>query len=546
MDDQRAEDPECSEGVAVGGAPDAVASGVTLRLQGFSVTAGGRTLLQHANAVFPGGQLTLILGCSGVGKSVLLRILAGLIDTRHASIHFSGEILFQSVSAAAGNVGAERPAVSVVFQQFALFDELTPAANVRIALDHAGGSHGVRAEEFLARLQVPGDRPVAVLSGGQQQRLAIARAVAPGNPVILYDEPTSGLDVATATDVANLIRETHEQFGRTSIVVTHDYASLARIADRILLLNHRTKVLEDVPRADWDRLGELIGRPPEAPAVMPEAALAARVLLSLRRQAEASGQFVEDLLMLPAVLLPRWKSPRWGLCYARYYLLLVAGPSACLYIAAASAILGYVAQDFVFRYLPFRQFSEPLLVENLLHATGFSLFRFLVPILATLLIAARSGAAVAADVGSRSWGNRLDAMRSIGANPDRLLRTPILYAFLIGTPLLSLLGYFIAAFSAGFAFLLTHPELGLSFWDSHFHKELLSQTGTWYNGSGWLAGKLLSCAAGIAVIAWRQGSGAKLSTEDISRGVTRTILWSTLFVLSVHFLFSFYEFEAKR
>lgn len=546
MDDQGAKNSECAEAAAVDGATGSVAGGVTLRLQEFSVAAGGRALLQNANAVFSGGQLTLILGCSGVGKSVLLRILAGLIDTRHPSIQFSGEILFQSVDDAAGFVGTERPAVSVVFQQFALFDELSPAANVRIALDHAGGGRGGRAEEFLERLQVPGDRPVAVLSGGQQQRLAIARAVAPGNPVILYDEPTSGLDVATAVDVADLIRETHEQFRRTSIVVTHDYSSLARIADRILLLNHRTKRLEDVPRADWGRLGELIGRPPEAPAVLPEASVGARVLLAVRRQAEASGQFVEDLLMLPAVLLPRWKSLRWGLCYARYYLVLVAGPSACLYIAAASAILGYVAQDFVFRYLPFRQFSEPLLVENLLHATGFSLFRFLVPILATLLIAARSGAAVAADVGSRSWGNRLDAMRSIGANPDRLLRTPILYAFLLGTPLLSMLGYFIAAFSAGFAFLLTHPELGLSFWDSHFHKELLSQTGSWYNGSGWLLGKLLACAAGLAVISWRQGAGAKLSTEDISRGVTKTILWSTLFVLFVHFLFSFYEFEAKR
>ena len=274
--------------------------------------------------------------------------------------------------------------------------------------------------------------------------------------------------------------------------------------------------------------------------------LSSRMATMLRRQLESSGQFVEDLLALPLVLLPRWKSVRWGLVYARYYLLLVAGPSACLYIAAAAAILGYVAQDFVFRYLPFRQFSEPLLVENLLHATGFSLFRFLVPILATLLIAARSGAAVAADVGSRTWGSRLDAMRSIGADPNRLLRTSILYAFLLGTPLLSLLGYFIAAFCAGFAFLLTHAELGLSFWDAHFHKELLSQTGRLYNGSGWLLAKLLGCAAGIAVIAWRQGTAPKLSTEDISRGVTRTILWSTLYVLTVHLLFSFYEFEAKR
>ncbi|MFM8728764.1 MAG: ABC transporter permease [Planctomycetaceae bacterium] len=546
MDDQRADKAEQGTGAGPVAGSALSPGGVTLQLRDFSVTAGGRVLLHRATDDFPAGRLTLLLGCSGVGKSVLLRILAGLIDPRHPSIQYSGGMHFRGAGPAGDDFDAGRPAVSVVFQQFALFDELSPVENVRIALDHAGSEGSGRAGEFLSRLQVPTDRPVAVLSGGQQQRLAIARAVAPGHPVILYDEPTSGLDVATAADVADLIRETHEQFRRTSIVVTHDYASLSRIADRILLLNHRTKQLEEVLRADWGRLGELTGRPPEAPVLLSAASLASRMLRAVRLQAEASGQFVEDLLLLPVVLLPRWKSPRWGLCYARYYLLLVAGPSACLYIAAASAILGYVAQDFVFRYLPFRQFSEPLLVENLLHATGFSLFRFLVPILATLLIAARSGAAVAADVGSRTWGNRLDALRSIGASPDRLLRTPILYAFLIGTPLLSLLGYFIAAFSAGFAFLLTHSELGLPFWDAHFHKELLSQAGYWYNGSGWLVAKLLACAAGIAVISWRQGSGAKLSTEDISRGVTRTILWSTLFVLTVHFLFSFYEFEAKR
>ncbi|MFM7865522.1 MAG: hypothetical protein ACKPHU_15005, partial [Planctomycetaceae bacterium] len=96
--------------------------------------------------------------------------------------------------------------------------------------------------------------------------------------------------------------------------MTHDYASLSRIADRILLLNHRTKQLEEVLRADWGRLGELTGRPPEAPVLLSAASLASRMLRAVRLQAEASGQFVEDLLLLPVVLLPRWKSPRWGLC----------------------------------------------------------------------------------------------------------------------------------------------------------------------------------------------------------------------------------------
>ncbi|MDA1231000.1 MAG: ABC transporter permease, partial [Planctomycetota bacterium] len=174
----------------------------------------------------------------------------------------------------------------------------------------------------------------------------------------------------------------------------------------------------------------------------------------------------------------------------------------------------------------------------------FSLYRFLVPLLSTILIAARSGAAVSADVGSKVYGNQLDAMKTFGMNPARSLRTPILYAFLFGMPFLALLSYAAAALTAAFAFLISHQDLGIAFWDAHFHKELVQPTSAFYRGTGWLLGKLVCCGLGVAMIAWRCGVTPKLSAAEISQGVTRTILWATLYILLVHFVFSMFEFKA--
>lgn len=524
-------------------------AGTLVDVRALTVHAGDRVLLEKADATFPAGKVTLLLGCSGVGKSVLLKILAGLIDEDHAAIRYSGSILFRPPDQPVHSVGDDDHPVAVVFQNFALLDELTPTENVRIALDHSRQmkAHSPqRASELLSELRVPTDRPVSVLSGGQQQRLAIARALAPRADVVLYDEPTSGLDTRTAHQVAELIRETHERHRRTAILVTHDHETLRTIADHIILLDHQNRKLVELPRESWDQLTEALGQPPATQDVRPPVTVLQNVTHGIAGTAESFGRFVEDVVTLPMSLLPLWRSFRWGLRYTGYYLRLVAGISACLYIVAACMILGYVAQDFVFRYLPFRQHTEPLLGENLLHATGFSIYRFLVPMLATILIAARSGAAVAADLGSKVYGNQLDALKTLGASPDRLLRTPILYAFLLGTPFLTMLGYYAAAISAGFAFLLTHADSGIAFWDAHFHKELIQPTGYFYKGAGWLTAKLLTCGAGIAMIAWQHGSSPKLSSAEISRGVTRTILWSTLYVLVVHFLYSQFEFEAQK
>lgn len=557
-------------------------------VENLSIRIGDRLLLNHTSAEFPADRLTLILGYSGAGKSMLLKILAGLIPSEHEFIRATGTVRFGTVvsgsdpanagespeaavssrdgsdseSAPSGTApsgtaavalgeaesAAHGSAVSIVFQDFALFDELTPAENIRIALDHGqqrlqpAESERITAD-LLQQLGVPDDRPVSVLSGGQQQRLAIARAVAPGTRVILYDEPTSGLDAATAVQAARLIRETHDRYRRTSIVVTHDYERLCPIADRILLLDHQQGVLRELSPEDMLDPRAALGDAPEAwAAVQPQRSFATRLCAPLI----ATGLLAEELIRVPWNILPRWKSARWGLRWLRFYLRLVAGGSAVVYVATACMLLGYVAQDFVFRYLPYRQFSEPLLLENLLHATGFSLYRFLVPILATLLLAARSGAAVTANLGSKVYGGQLDALRSVGADPRRLLRTAVLISFIVGIPVLSVIGYFVAAWSAGYAFLLDHGELGVAFWNAHFHQQLFVDGRFLYRGTGWLLPKLICCGAGTGVIAWLKGTAPKQSAAEISDAVTSAILWSTLYVLLVHFLFSLFEFVPQR
>ncbi len=253
-----------------------IPDGTAIQLRDFCLSAGGKTLLKDSEATFPAGKLTLILGCSGVGKSLMLRILAGLMDPHHPAIRYSGSIEFRSAAETTTSRDHREHPVAVVFQSFALFDELSPSENIQIAVEHSSSKKLSRtatkesAAQLLKDLGVPDDRPTPVLSGGQQQRLAISRAIGMETDVVLYDEPTSGLDTNTAKQVADLIRETQTRFQRTSIIVTHDYASLQHIADHVVLLNHHDKTLQEVPQEQWSMLAELLGTPPEVDAIVDE------------------------------------------------------------------------------------------------------------------------------------------------------------------------------------------------------------------------------------------------------------------------------------
>lgn len=504
------------------------------------VIAGERTLLENANATFDPNEITLIVGPSGVGKSILLKLVAGLTSDFGGSIEFDGTVSINGKPARCGEAG-------VVFQSFALFDELTPIDNLKFAKANGGRqASSVAPKELLSELNVPTRVPTSRLSGGQRQRLAIARTLIYNPSAILYDEPTSGLDPLTGKQVAELIRRTHEQYGKTSVIVTHDYHSLLPIADKVYLLDPTQKKLVEVAKDQWPTLPEKLK--PMASKVRveeegTELKLFDRLATGAKRFFESTTDSFVSLLVGIVSLLPVWKSPVWGLRSLVHFVRMVTGPTAILYLMASGFISGFVTTYFTFKFLPFTDYTKPLLMEDLLTALGFATYRIFVPVLSCVLIAARCGAAVTSDVGGRQYGNQVDALRTFGARPNFLLLTPILWSFLVGTPVLTFAAYYVARYTSLTTFLMTHPEQGPEFWHQYSMRGLEVHGHFFYKGFSWLIAKLLVSGFGTAVIAYFNGVSPKYSSTDVSRSVTSTILWATLYVLVVHFLFSLFEFE---
>lgn len=540
---------------SVGGAPRAATDAAgdaqqprPLILNQVTVEAGGQLLLNETSVEMPDGQITVIVGGSGAGKSVLLRILAGLIPQNDPVIRWSGSI----DHGAGGPLGR----IGIVFQQFALFDELSPLANVRFAVDHRRRKDRPPEQtprQWLEELRVPTGVPVAALSGGQKQRLAIARTLAADPEVVLYDEPTSGLDAASGRQVAHLIRRTQRTHRRTSIVVTHDYETLLPIADHVLLLDSEAKQLVSVPREQWEEIPDRMQpvqrreEPETAPQTKPSEpgrfrGWSQRAGAAVGDFFETSGQALLSMLRLPLDLIPMWPRISWGLRFLSHYLRLVCGPSAWVYLWFSGLIVGFTSTYFTFRFLPYELYTKPLLLEDLLAAIGFALYRVLVPVLATVLVAARCGAAVAADVGVKRYGAQVEALQTLGVRPSAYLLTPILIAFIIGTPILEWVAFHSARLISLVSFIATHPEQGPYFWDLHFASRLHQPDSVVYNGFGWLMLKTVLCGVGVAAISYYRGLRPKQSARDVSDAITSTVLWATLYVLFIHFLIAFYEF----
>jgi phospholipid/cholesterol/gamma-HCH transport system ATP-binding protein len=205
-----------------------------------SISFDGRVILEDVSFSVDRGQTLCILGRSGVGKSVSLRMLMGFLKPDSGSIRVNGQEITEL-----GEVGmqAVRKRVTMVFQNGALFDSLSVRENVAFPLRERGGLDESQILQIVDRLLVlvgaddVVDAFPASLSTGRRRAVAIARALAAQPDIVLYDEPTTMVDPIIARRLGGIIQRLKHQLGFTSVVVTHDMRFAERLADLVLFLH---------------------------------------------------------------------------------------------------------------------------------------------------------------------------------------------------------------------------------------------------------------------------------------------------------------------
>ena len=187
------------------------------------------------------GETLTIIGGSGVGKSVMLKLLIGLLTPDAGEITAFGQDL-GTLRGEKAWLGIRRR-IAMLFQSAALFDSMTVEENIRYPLvEHGWGSMAqmdARVAEVLEMVGVPGSQKLlpSELSGGMRKRIGLARSIAIQPEVILYDEPTTGLDPINVRRINGLILGLQKKLGVTSIVVTHDMDSVFTITDRLAMVH---------------------------------------------------------------------------------------------------------------------------------------------------------------------------------------------------------------------------------------------------------------------------------------------------------------------
>jgi phospholipid/cholesterol/gamma-HCH transport system ATP-binding protein len=202
---------------------------------------GGRdTVLNGLSVDFPKGKLTYILGPSGVGKSVTLKHILGLLRPDSGEVWVSG----RNMSELSGRELAQhRKVFGMLFQNSALFDDMTIFENVAFPLrEHTRLSEAEIEDKVMKSLKILGiakgyDKFPNELSGGMKKRVALARAIIREPEILLYDEPTTGLDPVTRVTVDELIETLKRELQLTSLVISHDIPSALRLADQIAFLH---------------------------------------------------------------------------------------------------------------------------------------------------------------------------------------------------------------------------------------------------------------------------------------------------------------------
>lgn len=211
-----------------------------LKIRGLKKYFGDKRVLDGIDLDVAAASVTTIIGKSGIGKSVLLKCIANLLQSDAGTIELDGQAILQSRRTAHSDTGVS---FSYMFQNNALFDSLTAFENVALPLREASKLNKAeiqeRVDDMLAHLELSdsADRYPGELSGGMKKRVALGRALITKPQVVLFDEPTTGLDPERKFSVFEMIADYRERFGFTALLVSHDIPEVFEISDRVAWLD---------------------------------------------------------------------------------------------------------------------------------------------------------------------------------------------------------------------------------------------------------------------------------------------------------------------
>ena len=221
-----------------------------LEMRGIKKSFGDQVVLRGVDLDVRRGEVLVLLGGSGGGKSVLMKHMVGLLQPDKGTVTLEGKVISDLSER---ELSWARKKISIMFQGGALFDSMTVAEDIAFPMQEAG----VRDRDELSRrvsdalkivhLEGQEDKMPAALSGGMRKRVALARAVVEEPYCVLYDEPHAGLDPVTGDSIDRLIRDLAKEHGMTNVVITHKMRSAFRIADRLVFMKDGLIYWEGTP-----------------------------------------------------------------------------------------------------------------------------------------------------------------------------------------------------------------------------------------------------------------------------------------------------------
>ncbi|MGA9475001.1 MAG: ABC transporter ATP-binding protein [Terriglobales bacterium] len=241
-------------------------SAAVIAVEDLQKSFGPQKVLNGISLSVKRGETLAVLGRSGTGKSVLLRLIIGLEKPDSGSVLIHGQGI---AGLALDQMGEIRKKMGFLFQHAALYDSLTVEQNVAFPLEHhkremSKSERGDRVKQLLTEVGMEGAlaKMPSDISGGMQKRVGLARALALEPDILLLDEPTAGLDPISSGEIDDLVLKLQAEHHMASIVVTHDLHSAKTIADRLALLNEGNIVIqgsfEELQQSDVEFVREFL------------------------------------------------------------------------------------------------------------------------------------------------------------------------------------------------------------------------------------------------------------------------------------------------